>query len=221
MTDLLDNITIEPNAKAQASVIWLHGLGADGNDFVPIVSQLGLPFDHVRFIFPHAPIIPVTMNFNMPMPAWFNLTELNRKGGIDIKGVKKSALAVQHIIEQQAQQGIPSERIVIAGFSQGGAISLYAGLQYPTKLAGIMALSTYIPHQDYYVITPHEANKTTPILFCHGRHDSLIPMHFAEESVADLRDAGHDVEWHQYPMEHSVCADEIQDISLWLQKVLK
>lgn len=220
MSHTLEQVVIEPTSTAQYAVIWLHGLGADGHDFAPIVPQLQLAQDNIRFIFPHAPVIPVTINFGMSMRAWFDIVELDRRKGIDMDGASESSAAVQAIIAEQEKQGIASENIILGGFSQGGAVALYTGLTYPKKLAGIFGLSTFLPHPEAYEVIPHDANQQTPILMCHGAQDPLIPLSYATSSVTDLKNMGYDVEWHEYPMEHAVCPQEIVDISQFLQRVI-
>jgi phospholipase/carboxylesterase len=220
MSEPLRHVTVESRLPAKACIIWLHGLGADGHDFAPIVPQLTLGREDVRFIFPHAPLRPITLNLGMMMPAWFDMSDVSRHRGIDMEGVEQSALAVQYLIEQQNAQGIASDKIVVMGFSQGGGIALYVGLSYAQKLAGIGALSTFLPHPESYALQPHTANQETPILFCHGTGDLVISLKDAKASVADLTRLGYQVEWHEYPMAHSVCGEELQDISRWLRTVL-
>ena len=202
-------------------VIWLHGLGADGHDFEPIVPELNLPEGHgIRFIFPHAPIRPVTINASAVMPAWYDLTSMNFSSHEDEQGIKVSAQQITTLIQQQQQRGVTTEKIVLAGFSQGGAIALHTALRYGEPLAGVMALSTYLPLAKYLESEIHEANREIPIMMCHGTHDPVVPYHLGDDSRFIMERAGLNIDWYSYPMQHSVCADEINDISLWLKKIL-
>ena len=217
---LLPALVIEPPLPATASVIWLHGLGADGHDFEPIVPELGLGDGPVRFIFPHAPQRPVTINGGYVMRAWYDITAPDLGQGQDEAGTRESERLLQAWIEHEMEQGIPAERIILAGFSQGGAIALHTGLRYPQKLGGIMALSTYLPLADTVADEKHAANADIPIFMAHGSDDPIIPLAFAAQSRDQLTSLGHTVEWHEYPMPHSVCMEEIQAISAWLQQRL-
>ena len=211
-------VTIEPAGKPRASVIWLHGLGADGYDFVPIVGELGLPADAgIRFVFPHAPVRSVTLNAGMPMRAWYDIISLDRTGKVDEKGIRESEARVRDLI---AAQGVEPSRIVIAGFSQGGAIALHTALRYPDRLAGVLALSTYLPMADALEREASPANRQTPILMCHGQHDPMLTLEIGQTSRDRLVALGHKVEWHEYPMAHEVCAEEIERIGSWLGEVL-
>jgi len=225
MEKFLETIEIETGKSPAASVIWLHGLGADGNDFVPIVNELDLTgAPAIRFVFPHAPVRPVTINNGMMMRAWYDvlLGDLEGKSRrADEQGVRESQALVNALIEREAGRGIATEKIVIAGFSQGGAVTLQTGLRYPKKLAGMMALSTYLPLPDSLGQEAAPANKQTPIFMAHGVHDGVIPLVMGAGSMTLLTGMGHPVEWHQYPMQHSVCAEEIGDIGAWLRKILK
>ncbi|MFO7593837.1 MAG: alpha/beta hydrolase-fold protein [Pseudomonadota bacterium] len=218
--DLLPALVIEPPQTATASVIWLHGLGADGHDFEPIVPELGLGDAPIRFIFPHAPERPVTVNMGYVMRAWYDLTTLDLSEGEDEAGTRESEQLLRHWIEHEIAHGIAAERIILAGFSQGGAIALHTGLRYPEKLGGIMALSTYLPLADTVADEKHAANADTPIFMAHGSDDPVIPPAFAEQSRDQLHSLGHEVEWHEYPMPHSVCMEEIQAIGAWLKQRL-
>lgn len=214
-----DSVVVEPNAKATAAVIWLHGLGADGHDFVPIVPELGLPPDlAVRFVFPHAPVRPVTINHGMEMRAWYDITPNMRQQ--DVAGIRASEQTVLRFLEREIAGGIPADRIVLAGFSQGGAITLHTGLRYPTALAGLMALSTYVPLPEQFAAEALPARRDTPILMCHGRHDGMLPLQLGQWSRDVLRERGYDVTWKEYPMQHQVCAEEIADIGAWLRERL-
>jgi phospholipase/carboxylesterase len=216
----LETIEIETGARPDAAVIWLHGLGADGHDFEPIVPELHLPATlQLRFIFPHAPIRPVTINQRMRMRAWYDIFELGG-GPEDEEGIRASEDFVAKLIAAEKVKGIPSQRIVVAGFSQGGAIALQTALRYGERLAGILALSTYLPLSANLQNERSEANRDLPIFMAHGSHDNVIPLARAEQSRKMLADSGYQVEWHRYPMAHSVCAEEIADIAGFLVKTL-
>jgi phospholipase/carboxylesterase len=212
------SVVLEPAATADAAVIWLHGLGADGYDFVPIVDELRLPPTMaVRFIFPHARPRPVTINNGFVMRAWYDITGLGPDRKEDGEGIRESAGVVDDYIEQQSARGVTNERIVIAGFSQGGAIALHASLRYPQRLGGVMALSTYLPLNDTVAAEAAPANKDLPILMCHGLRDPMVPATLGQASRDLLTGLGYKVEWQSYPMEHQVCMEEVLDISKWLQ----
>ena len=211
----MDAIQIETGPDPEAAVIWLHGLGADGHDFEPIVPELELATP-VRFVFPHAPIRPVTINQGMRMRAWYDILQLGG-GPEDEAGLRASQKLTEELIRAQ---GLPAERIVLAGFSQGGAIVLLTGLRYPERLAGVMALSTYLPLAGTLAAERSAPNRETPIFMAHGRYDDLIPMQRAQASREHLQKLGYAVEWHDYPMPHSVCAPEIADLSSFLARVL-
>ena len=203
------------------SVIWLHGLGADGHDFAPIVPELRLPNSlSVRFVFPHATIQPVTINGGMAMRAWYDILTPSLVKREDEQGIRASERAIQALIARENARGIPSERIVLAGFSQGCAMTLHTGLRLPEKLAGLMGLSGYLPWLDIADHERHSANASTPIFLAHGTHDPVVTLERAKASRAKLAALGYSVEWHTYPMQHSVCAQEIHDISRFLQSVL-
>lgn len=224
-TLLLNAIEIETSTPATASVIWLHGLGADGNDFAGIVPQLRLPADAaIRFIFPHAPVRPVTVNGGMEMRAWYDIIGIGPEFQQDEVGIRNSQQQVVDLIENEQQRGIAPERVVLAGFSQGGAIALIAGLQYSKKLAGIMGLSTYLPlasdFQNERNIENHMVNQSTSIFMAHGNSDPVVPFSYGKDSYEALLQMGYLASWNQYPMQHAVCADEIQDIRQWLCDVL-
>ena len=219
MTDLLPSIELETAPGPSASVIWLHGLGADGNDFVPIVPELALsPAAAVRFVFPHAPVRPVTINNGMRMRAWYDIFQFGG-GPEDEKGVRESEGLLGKLIEAQKGKGIQPAKIVLAGFSQGGAIVLQTGLRYPERLAGIMALSTYLPLQEK-ISEASQPNRDVPIFMAHGTYDDIIPLHRAEQSRDLLVKNGFAVDWRTYPMPHSVCPEEIGHISQFLAKTL-
>ena len=221
-TQPLPAVEIEPPAPARAAVIWLHGLGADGHDFEPIVPHLGLPPGHgVRFVFPHAPRRPVTINNGMVMPAWYDITGSEFTRAEDEEGIRQSAATIRRFIAREMARGIEPGRIVLAGFSQGGAIALHTGLRLEQPLAGIMALSTYLPLRDTLSAERADANRHTPILMIHGRQDSVVPPPLAQISRQHLEALGHPVEWHAFDMGHSVIGEEIQVISQWLRAVLE
>lgn len=213
-------VTLEPLLPARAAVIWLHGLGADGHDFVPIVAELGAAAAALRFVFPHAPVRPVTINGGMPMRAWYDILSLTRMDRQDEAGIAASQALVRELIAAQNQAGIPTSRIVIAGFSQGGAITLHAGLRYPERLAGLMALSTYLPLHERLAAELSPANRDVPILMVHGSFDPVLPQVLGESSCELLRAEGLPVEWHSYPMQHQVCEEEIERIGCWLRERL-
>jgi phospholipase/carboxylesterase len=225
MPELLNSIEIEIGKNPSASVIWMHGLGADGNDFVPIVNELGLDgTPAIRFVFPHAPMRPVTINNGMVMRAWYDVSlgDLEGKSRLaDERGVRESQAQVTALVEREEQRGVAPQRIVLAGFSQGGAIALQTGLRHPQKLAGVMALSCYLPLAESLPREAAAANRATPVFMAHGTYDPLVPIVMAAGSMTLLTGLGYPVEWRQYPMPHSVCPQEIEDIGEWLRKVLK
>jgi phospholipase/carboxylesterase len=215
-------VTLEPEQAATAAVIWLHGLGADGHDFVPIVSELGLPsILPVRFVFPHAPQRPVTLNGGMRMRAWFDLLGLTRTDAQDEAGIRASAVLINSLIETQVAAGIARARIVVAGFSQGGALALHTGLRQQEGLAGLMILSAYLPLEKSLAAELTPAGRATPILMCHGRQDPILSLSMGTHSRDLLQGLGVAVEWHDYPMAHEVCRAEISDISGWLAQRLR
>lgn len=205
-----------------ATIIVLHGLGADGNDFVPVAQQLDLrPVGPVRFVFPHAPIRPVTLNGGARMRAWYDLASLDLLQKEDEAGLRASRVEVQALVDREVERGIAPERIVLMGFSQGCAMTLLAGLRAPKRLAGLVGLSGYLPLAGSTAAERSEANQHTPIFMAHGRGDPVVPHSAGVASRDALRQLGHEVEWHDYPMEHSVCEDEIVDLNRWLVKLLK
>src|SRR5882672_5300568 len=219
MPELLDAIEIETGKNPKASIIWLHGLGADGNDFAPIVPELRLPQAAIRFVFPHAPVQPVTINGGMRMRAWYDIADgTNRRE--DERGVRASQGLVEALIGREKQRGTAAGRLVLAGFSQGGAIALQTGLRHPERIAGIMALSTYVPIADKFAAEASPANRDAPIFMAHGSYDPVIPLARAEHSRGILQSLGYAVEWREYPMPHSVSPEEVADIGAWLSKVL-
>jgi phospholipase/carboxylesterase len=222
--NLLEAIEIETGPKPRASVIWMHGLGADGNDFVPVVNELGLGTEPgIRFVFPHAPMQPVSINNGYVMRAWYDVKWGDLEGKskqADEKGVRASQAAIIRLIEREISRGSTTEKIVLAGFSQGGAVALQTGLRHPEKLGGIMALSTYLPLAESFADEASAENRKTPVFMAHGTDDGVIPFEMATRSRDVLLEHGYDVEWHQYPMQHSVNLEEIADIARWLKRVL-
>ena len=225
MTTLLETIEVETGKNPTAAVIWMHGLGADGNDFVPVVNELGLSgTPATRFVFPHAPMRPVTINNGHVMRAWYDVSLGDLEGKsrrADAVGVHESQEQINALIEREGKRGVAAGKIVLAGFSQGGAIALHTGLRYPEKLAGIMALSTYLPLADSLLQEAAAANKTTPIFMAHGTFDPVVPLMMGTGSMTFMASLGYRVEWKQYPMQHSVCAEEIEDIAKWLKRILR
>lgn len=222
MSTLLDCVVLEPGRPADAAVIWLHGLGASGHDFPPVVAELGLPEDHaVRFVFPHAPRIPVTINGGMVMPAWYDILNMDfDQRRVDEDGVRASAARLEDLVARERDRGIPAARTVLAGFSQGGAVALHAGLRHPERLAGVLALSTYLAVDGDAEDERAASNLDVPILQCHGSQDPMVPMTKGEAARDRLRELGYEVEWEDYPMQHQVCMEEIERIGAWLRRVL-
>ena len=207
------------NKPIDRSVIWLHGLGASGHDFEPVVPQLGLSDDMaVRFIFPHAPQIPVTINGGMVMPAWYDILEMSLERKIDVGQIEKSSQQIRDLITREIERGVKPEHIVIAGFSQGGAVAYHVALGYPKRLAGLMTLSTYLATND--TLGYSDANKDLPILIEHGVQDPVVPVVLGQQAQQLLKDKGYSVEYNTYPMAHQVCMPQIQNIGQWLNKVL-
>lgn len=218
---MLDCIELEPDGTANASVIWLHGLGADGNDFVPVVEQLGLPSGHgLRFVFPNAPKRRVTVNNGMMMPAWYDIKGLDIADKQDAEGIRASAADIEALIARETDRGIARDHIVIAGFSQGGAIALHTGVRHEQTLAGIMALSAYLPLADRLGAEAQITNARTPIFMAHGTADPVVPIALGRSSRDALLRAGYDVAWHEYPMQHQVCMAQIRNIGSWLVALL-
>jgi len=209
----LELIELATGAEPNGTVIWMHGLGADGWDFVPIVRELPLPQDlHLRFIFPHAPIRPVTINNGHEMRAWYDIKMNDISRVPDEAGIRESQASIEALIAREEKRGISADRIVLAGFSQGGAIALQAGLRHRERLAGIVALSTYLPLEDSLDREAAAANKRTPIFMAHGTQDQVIPVQLAEASKRALEQRGYDVAWQTWPMPHSVCAEEVEEL---------
>ena len=217
MTELLDAIELETGKNPTTSVIWLHGLGADGHDFEAIVPELDLPAVPIRFVFPHAPMQPVTINAGMVMRAWYDVSDaaIRRE---DEAGVRGSQARLEALIAREKERGTSANRLLLAGFSQGGAIALHTGLRHRERLAGIMALSCYLPVADKLAAEAHAANRDVPVFMAHGTLDPVVAISRASESRDLLEREGYTVEWHDYRMPHSVCAEEIRDISTWLRR---
>ncbi|WP_296931186.1 alpha/beta fold hydrolase [uncultured Marinobacter sp.] len=215
----LKYIEIETGENPTAAVIWLHGLGASGHDFEPVVPELGLPEDAaIRFIFPHAPNLPVTINGGMSMPAWYDIKAMDIDRVVDTEQLRASADAVARLVEREKEKGVPANRIIIAGFSQGGAVAYELGLSFPERFAGILALSTYFATAK--TVQRSEANADVPINVYHGTFDPMVPESLGVRSVETLREMGYDPAYQTYPMEHSVCLEEIQDIGRFIRRHL-
>jgi phospholipase/carboxylesterase len=217
-------VEVEPVKPAAGSVIWLHGLGADGHDFEPVVAELGLPERiRLRFVFPHAPIRPVTLNGGMRMRAWYDIISLDRAGPQDEKGIRESAAVLTDLIERERKRGIENDRVVVAGFSQGGAVALHTALRHSKRLAGLMALSTWLPLGSSFAAevlnNPQSQSRDLPVFMAHGTFDPILPFAMGVQSKAALEKAGFHIEWHEYPMAHAVCAEEIAAIRIWLLSV--
>jgi len=216
--ELLPCVEVPPPGPVNSAVIWLHGLGADGHDFEPIVPHLGLGGDHgVRFVFPHAPRRAVTINMGLIMPAWYDIRELDLRREHDERGVRESVEQVRALVAHEHERGLPFDRIVLAGFSQGGAIALYVALRYPETLAGIMALSCYLISEHSLENERHTANQSTPIFQAHGTEDPMVALARGSEARDRLQELGYAVEWKSYPMGHEVHPDQIRDIGAWLK----
>jgi phospholipase/carboxylesterase len=219
--DLLDHIELATGAEPEATVIWMHGLGADGWDFVPIVRELPLPEGlPLRFVFPHAPERPVTINNGYVMRAWYDIAMNDIARLPDETGIRESQLAVERLIARERDRGIDTSRIVLAGFSQGGAIALQAGIRHANRLAGIVALSAYLTLEDSLDAEASAANKATPVFMAHGTEDQVVPLRLAEISRDALARRGYDVEWKTWPMPHAVCAEEIEAVAQFITRVL-
>lgn len=227
MPPILSNITLETGQKPNHSIIWLHGLGADGEDFVPIAEELELPVA-VRYIFPHAPMRPVTINGGYVMRAWYDIltgaasTEISANIGRqeDSAGIRASQAKIEELIAQERARGVTAKNIFLAGFSQGGAVVLHTGLRHPERLGGILALSTYLPLPQTLQTEADVSAKHTPIFMAHGQSDPVIPYTFGRASAEELLRQDYALEWHSYDMPHSVCPEEIRDIELWLTQRL-
>ena len=220
MSDLLQAIELNTGHNPIGAVIWMHGLGADGNDFVPVVKELGLPDTlPLRFIFPHAPMRPVTINAGHVMRAWYDIIEISsNERKVDDAGIRESQRAIEALIAREISRGIPANKIVLAGFSQGGAIALQTGLRYKQALAGILALSTYLPLAASLEAEASNANRNIPIFMVHGEQDTVIPITIAENSLKELERLGYKADWREYPIPHSVSMEEIENIGGWLKQ---
>ncbi len=215
----LETVEVEPRLAADAAIVLLHGLGADGHDFESIVPDLDLP-GAVRFVFPHAPVRPVTVNGGYRMRAWYDILALDGRAGEDEGGIRESAAAVHALVQREIQRGVAAERIVLAGFSQGGALALHTALREPSRLGGAVALSSYLPLASALPAEAHPANAALPIFMAHGSRDELLPLALGERSRDALRARGYDVEWHAYPMPHGLCAEEVARLRDWLIRAL-
>ena len=217
----LDSVVVETGQPVRRSVIWLHGLGADGHDFEPFVPELRLPADaNVRFVFPHAPVRPVTLNGGMSMRAWFDIKSLDRNGPFDLDGIRQSVAQVEALVAEELSAGRSAGDIVLAGFSQGGVIALHTALRYPARLAGVMALSTYLPGHEGLLADAAAANRDLPVFLAHGQMDPVLTFDLGEQVRDVLKAAGYPLTWHAYAMAHSVCAEEAVHIGGWLREVL-
>ncbi len=213
-----ETVEVATGENPVGSVIWLHGLGADGHDFEPIVPQISLPADvTLRYVFPHAPVRPVTINGGMAMRAWYDVSSLDTEGRADVAGVKESCAMLEGLIAREIERGIDVGKIVLAGFSQGGAIAIHTALLTEHKVAGLMALSTYMAIPDAAENAP--CRKDLPIFMAHGSYDPVLPMQLGRDSTDKLLESGYSIEWHEYPMEHAVCPQEIVDIGVWLATI--
>ncbi|MGA7802640.1 MAG: dienelactone hydrolase family protein [Gammaproteobacteria bacterium] len=217
----LQTLEVGPAGDARASVIWLHGLGADGYDFETLVPELGL-IDRakVRFVLPHAPYRPVTLNGGQIMRAWYDIRTLDLRQQEDEAGIRASGAIVEALIAREAERGVPSQRVILAGFSQGGAVALHTGLRYGSALAGVLALSTYLPLPAALAAEASAANRRVPILMAHGLHDDVVPLLAAQLARQILEAQGYAVDWHAYSMGHALCPDEIVDLRAWLARRL-
>lgn len=216
-----DVVEVDTGPKPTGTVIWMHGLGADGHDFEPIVPELIRPGERaLRFVFPHAPVRPVTLNRGYPMRAWYDIVSIERLAVQDEAGIRASHAIVEGLIRRENERGIAANRIVLAGFSQGGAMALYSGTRYPEKLAGIMGLSCYMLLESRFAAERLAANQATSIFLGHGTQDPVVSPDLGEDTRRLLEQAGYSVEWHAYPMPHSVCPQEVADIAAWLRRVL-
>ena len=214
-------VEVETGRTPTGSVIWLHGLGADGHDFEPLVPELVQPAERaLRFVFPHAPIRPVTLNGGYAMRAWYDIAALDRRMPEDKSGIRASRAAIDTLIRRENSRGIASERIVLAGFSQGGAMALFAGTRYPEKLGGIMGLSCYLLLAARLGAERSAANQSTPVFLAHGRQDPVVALLLGQHAHQALEASGYPVEWHAYDMPHSLCPQEVTDIAAWLRRVL-
>jgi phospholipase/carboxylesterase len=214
----LTTVEVETGPAPTGTVIWLHGLGADGHDFEPAVPALTPPGLTLRFVLPHAPVRPVTLNGGYPMRAWYDIVALDRRAPSDVAGTRQSAADVTALIARENERGIPTERIVLAGFSQGGALALFTGTRLPQKLAGIIGLSCYMPAAADFAAEAAAANRSTRIFLAHGLYDAVVAPDLGQWTRQLLQTAGYDVDWHTYPMEHSLCAEEVAAVAEFLAR---
>jgi len=219
MSAILPHITLETGSKPCHSIIWLHGLGADGEDFVPLAEEMNLPVA-VRYIFPHAPKQPVTINGGFIMRSWYDIVATDIGSQQDAKGIHASQAEIEKLIAQEKSRGVAAKNIILAGFSQGGAVALHAGLRHTEQLGGIVALSTYLPLADTLKTEASPAAKDAPIFMAHGRSDPIVPCTLGKSSKEMLLKQGYRVDWHEYAMPHSLCQEEVRDIETWLKTVL-
>lgn len=220
MTERLSTIEMNPEKSPVGSIIWLHGLGADGNDFVPLVPELKLPLHlPLRFIFPNAPLIPVTINSGYVMPAWYDILSLSVEHHADQKGIEASIQKLYGLIQQEEKKGIPVEKIILAGFSQGAVIALTTGLTYPNRLGGIIALSGYLPEGNQVMQNASATNKTLPIFLGHGTEDTVVRYELGKNTLSLLQKNHYSVDWHSYRMAHSVSAEEVSDIAKFIKRI--
>jgi len=219
--EALETVEINTGPNPEAAIIWLHGLGADGHDFEPIVPQLLWPgAPAMRFVFPHAPVRPVTINNGMQMRAWYDIVELSLNRDQDQQGIAQSIEQATGLVRRERERGVESEKIILAGFSQGGAIAVQSALAYPETLGGLIALSTYLLYDEDLEHRRHESNRDLSVFVGHGTSDPMVPCFLGEQVAGRLREIGHAVEWHSYPMMHAVCPQEIYDLAAWLRKCL-
>ena len=217
----LETVTVETGPTPRFTIIWMHGLGADGHDFEPLVPELlddGMPA--LRFVFPHAPVRPVTINNGYQMRAWYDIIGIDRRSAEDFKGIGESADSIGGLIHREHARGIDSDHILLAGFSQGGAMALHLATRHPDKFAGVIALSCYLPLAGELAQSGSTANQPTPIFMAHGTQDPVVPYMLGDESRRLLESAGFSIEWHAYPMAHSLCAEEVSDLRSWLKRVV-
>ena len=218
MKDTLETVEVETGPQPTAAVVWLHGLGADGHDFEPLVPELAWPdAPAIRYVFPHAPIRPVTINGGMPMRAWYDIVSLGSGRDYDQQGIADSVNGAARLVRRERDRGIDASRIVVAGFSQGGAIALQLALRFPERLAGLIALSTYLLLERRLAAEAHESNRDLPVFVGHGTQDPMVPCHLGEQLAQRLRGMGCAVDWHSYAMPHAVCPQEVTDLRAWLR----
>ncbi|MBF0287782.1 MAG: alpha/beta fold hydrolase [SAR324 cluster bacterium] len=221
MSNLLPCVEVNPSKNPVASVVWLHGLGADGHDFEAVVPMLKIPDSlPIRFVFPHAPERPVTLNAGFVMRAWYDIVDLNFPRTVNLEELEISVQQTVALVEREMENGLPSEKIILAGFSQGGAIALHASLRLPYKLAGILALSTYMVNSETLAAERNLINQDTSIFMAHGTKDPVVPVAHGRQAYNDLQSFGYPISWTEYPMEHMVCLEEIQDVSAWMSDTL-